>query len=57
MQDTKKENISQAEKDRIALMERLKNTKSTLNASSQNKTDSGELLSVVVKSTATFESD
>lgn len=57
MQDIKKEKVSQVEKDRIALMERLKNTKNTLNSSSQNKTDSGELLSVVVKSTATFESN
>ena len=55
LQNENKETISKAEKERRELMERLTKTKGTLATSSKNKEDSGQLLSMVINSTATFE--
>ncbi|MGF1759269.1 hypothetical protein L4D76_15260 [Photobacterium sagamiensis] len=55
LQNEKNETISKAEKERRELMERLTKTKGTLATSSKNKEDSGQLLSMVINSTATFE--
>jgi len=57
LQNEKKETISKAEKERRELMERLTKTKGTLATSSKNKEDSGQLLSMVINSTATFENN
>jgi len=54
-QNENKETMSKAEKERRELMERLTKTKGTLATSSKNKEDSGQLLSIVINSTATFE--
>ena len=55
LKNEKKETMSKAEKERRELMERLTKTKGTLATSSKNKEDSGQLLSMVINSTATFE--
>ena len=56
-QNENKETMSKAEKERRELMERLTKTKGTLATSSKNKEDSGQLLSMVINSTATFENN
>lgn len=53
--DDKTETLSKAEKERRELLARLAKSRQTLTTSSQKAEESGQVLSIVIDSTATFE--